>query len=160
MWCVCANEQISAAFIYTFSRWYNKLAKTEVCIIITASEWTWTIPIKYVCNKFRMCTNFSFSVFFSNSFFFSHCHFRFSDSLHHAYKLLFVWHNMHIFCREAWAWSAQHHYITITICFSNDGAIFTIMCTKFRIIQHDDEAAAVDDDDDNSDYMNKSNILF
>lgn len=34
------------------------------------------------------------------------------------------------------------------------------MCTKFRIIQHDDEAAAVDDDDDNSDYMNKSNILF
>lgn len=73
----------------------------------------------------------------------------------------------HIFVEE---FEPDLHNSTVS-SLHRDGSIFTMLCTKFRITQKDDNvdviaavvvvaAAAVDDDDDNSDYVNKSNILF
>lgn len=119
VWAFANDRTNQRSIIYTFSRWYNKLARAEVCIIIVTQQVHEREQFQqnmWVCvvDKIWMCTNFFCLPFALCSFSIRAVFFLlliFVLSLHHAYKLLFVWHNMHayIFCGGTWAWSAQHH---------------------------------------------------
>lgn len=161
---MCSNQR---SIMYTFSRWYNKLAQVK-CVLLSwcVSEWARTIQAKCVqWNVDKSVHRPKFSDVHHSFSHHQHALFTLLLFFCHAYKLLFVWHNMHINCERKLE-PDPHNVI-----YYNDSPLCRwcrfamIVCAKFHISWHSDKADAASDDDDvdvddNGDFVNKSDILF
>lgn len=108
----------------------SEVCEHELCVVDKFGMWTNFFCLPFALSFFRWCHRFVRCLFF----FFNSCMFFllliFVLSLHHAYKLLFVWHNMHTYI----LWRSLILICTITI-HHRDGAIRAILCTKLRVIR-------------------------